>query len=489
MTLKWPVASLLFASLALAACEDGATGGGDAGADLAAPALPSVSAVARASGENVVSALVDVTTGHADTVVVEWGDSTQYGHQTPALPAPDGTQTITVVGLTPSATSHLRVTATSALGSSMSGDLTVAGGPLPSALPTWHVTTPSNAVTGYLMISLVRVADWQGWAEIVDREGRIVWYRRARGTAAPMVFDRLINGRYAFYQNDLLGTEEIDLSGKVYRLWTEPASVAPLGADGHEFLLLPNHNATMIGMDQHSVDTRPYFDGGIADANELHNSLDEIDPDGGVAFHWSTYPEITPGDLTPDVLPQSPTAPDISHGNAASVAPDGNYIYHVRAASQLIKLDRKTAAIIWKMGGKRGDFTFVNDSGNGFSHGHDFHYLANGNLACIDNGIEHKPAVTRALEYQIDEKAKTATLVWEYHHAPEIFSPLAGSIRRLPNDDTVVAYGQAGTITQVDKNKAVVWEIQQQPMMLAPDAGVPMLYVIYRAIPLASIYP
>ena len=480
-------ASLL---LALAGCDEGAGGQPDLGVpstDLAAPQVPTVSAVLRANPENEVSALVDVTLLHAATVTVEWGDGPTYGQVTPALPAMNGTQTITIVGLTPAATTHARVVAASPAGTAATPDLTLSTGALPSSLPTWKVTTPNMAAGGYLMVSVVRVADFQGWAQIVDRAGRVLWYSRARGSVAPLVFDRMPNGHYAIYQNDQLGVEEIDLTGKVYHVWMVPSSVASLGTDGHEFVPLPNHNAAMIGIDEHIVDTRPYFDGGVADANELHNSLDEIDPDGGVAFHWSSFPEITPGELTPDILPFDPAAPDPSHGNAAALTPDGNFIYNVRNASLLVKLDRKTGAILWRMGGRRNEFTFIDDPENGVSHGHDFHFLPNGNLVCIDNGIEHTPHVTRAVEYKLDEKAKTATLVWSYRHAPDIFSPLAGSVRRLANGDTVVAWGLPGSVTQVDKDNKVVWEMEEVPPEFVPG-GIHVPFLVYRAVPLASIY-
>ena len=68
----------------------------------------------------------------------------------------------------------------------------------------------------------------------------------------------------------------------------------------------------------------------------------------------------------------------------------------------------------------------------------------------------------RAVEYQLDEIEKTATLVWEYVHPDSIVSMSMGSVQRLPNNNTLINWGffletnilDAGTyISEVDYDK------------------------------------
>ena len=73
--------------------------------------------------------------------------------------------------------------------------------------------------------------------------------------------------------------------------------------------------------------------------------------------------------------------------------------------------NRNTGAIIWRLGGKNNQFSFINDT-IGFSHQHAIRRLENGNISLFDNGNYHSPPFSRAIEYSLNENNKTATLVW-----------------------------------------------------------------------------
>ena len=61
----------------------------------------------------------------------------------------------------------------------------------------------------------------------------------------------------------------------------------------------------------------------------------------------------------------------------------------------------------------------------------------------------------------------TATRVWSYSHPNEIYSPAQGSVERLENGNTLIAWGTAnagqgaGTlVTEINNQGEIVWEIQ-----------------------------
>ena len=121
-----------------------------------------------------------------------------------------------------------------------------------------------------------------------------------------------------------------------------------------------------------------------------------------------------------------------------------------------MKIGRDNGQIIWILGGPNNQFTIMNDEYNGFSRQHDVRRLGNGNLLLFDNGNEHVPPISRAVEYELDETDMTASLVWEFSH-PEGYLGLAmGSVQRLPNNNTLVNWGrleeQVSVITEVDQN-------------------------------------
>jgi hypothetical protein len=84
--------------------------------------------------------------------------------------------------------------------------------------------------------------------------------------------------------------------------------------------------------------------------------------------------------------------------------------------------------------------------------------LSDGDLLFYDNGLHHAPPESRAVEYRLDTTANTATLVWEYRRVPVIETQFVGSVERLTNGDTLVAFALAGVVDEADPNGNRVWE-------------------------------
>jgi hypothetical protein len=63
---------------------------------------------------------------------------------------------------------------------------------------------------------------------------------------------------------------------------------------------------------------------------------------------------------------------------------------------------------------------------------------------------------TRAVEYALDTTAKTATMVWEYLPNPPIYTLAVGSVQRLTNGNTLVGFGLAGIVHEVNANASLV---------------------------------
>jgi hypothetical protein len=136
-----------------------------------------------------------------------------------------------------------------------------------------------------------------------------------------------------------------------------------------------------------------------------------------------------------------------------------------RHFNEITKINRSDSSIIWRFGGKRNEFTFLNDTVPFYGQ-HDIRRLSNGNVTLYDNGWNSAygpvhPA--RALEYTIDETAKTATLVWSYTY-DSLYSRATGNMQRLPNGNTLVNYGFIDslhnvTFVVVDSTGSKVFEI------------------------------
>ena len=194
--------------------------------------------------------------------------------------------------------------------------------------------------------------------------------------------------------------------------------------------------------------------------------IQEFDAEDNLILNWNALDHLSLFDY-PNLNLSSPQI-TFMHGNSIEIDSDNNLLLSNRVSNEVIKIDRTTGDIIWIMGGPLNEFTFIDDPLNGFNKQHDARRIANGNITLFDNGTQHDPMLSRAVEYEIDEMNKTARLVWAYNHPDSIVSMSMGSVQRLPNNNTLINWGfffetvimDAGSlIMEVDYDKNTIFEL------------------------------
>jgi hypothetical protein len=230
------------------------------------------------------------------------------------------------------------------------------------------------------------------------------------------------------------------------------------------FELLPNgnflvdHIADIIPMDFSLI-----FEGGEPNGTLQSSTIYEYDKNKNVVFCWRSPDYIPITDTYTDSLVSN--VPYVHINNVVQDF-DGNFLVSSRHLSSIFKINRMTGDIMWMLGGKQNEFTFINEheenAPNYFSFQHDIRRLPNGNISLFDNGTQHSPKYSRAVEYQLDEVNKTATLVWEYRNTPDIYAVAQGSAQRQPNGNVLIFWGDAAlsggiAVTEVkpDNTKAL----------------------------------
>lgn len=261
--------------------------------------------------------------------------------------------------------------------------------------------------------------------------------------------------------------EVLDASYRLVGSWTIDNGY---GADLHEFLLLDNGHAILMGYEPVPYDLSPF--GGPRDGVVMDAVLQEQDADHQVVFEWRGLQHVA---ITETYVPLTTPNVDYLHPNALEVDHDGDWLVSNRNTSNIIKIDRQTGAVRWRLGGKRNQFAFANDGG--FSYQHDIRRLANGNITLLDNGNTHVPPHSRAVEYALDEQQLRATRVWQYPQDASEFSPLMSNAQRLPNGNTLIGWGSRTKYTEVkqDGTRALEGRIgaPSYRMFRAPWSGQP----------------
>lgn len=325
---------------------------------------------------------------------------------------------------------------------------------LPSDFPAIQATVTGTPAPGYLFLSDVSLQDrfHKSYLMILSNDGTPVWYRKLAG------------GGFDFKMQPNRWLTWFDATGGVFYAMNARYALVDsfrcgngYGTDVHELTLLPNGHALLMAYDPHIVDMSAIVSGGNPAALVIGLIIQELDREKDVVFQWRSWDHFQ---IT-DVTSRSVTAAGIDyvHGNAIQADSDGNLLISSRHMDEITKISRETGEILWRLGGKNNQFTFVNDPDR-FSQQHAIRRIANGHITLFDNGNYHSPPRSRAVECALDEVNRTATLVWEYRNIPDTYSFAMGYTQRLPNGNTLIGWGAANpTATEVTPDGQKVAEI------------------------------
>ena len=144
---------------------------------------------------------------------------------------------------------------------------------------------------------------------------------------------------------------------------------------------------------------------------------------------------------------------DYFHLNSVGVDTDGHLLVSARHTWAIYKLHRQTGAVLWRLGGKRSDFTIV--PGAEFSFQHDVRRHADGTLTIFDNNAAAPTSTTyaRPIRLSLDMGAMSARLVGEYRPEMPRITWAMGNLEQLPDGGAFVGWGTAGAFTEFARRR------------------------------------
>lgn len=408
-----------------------------------------LSAVIAFDAKNVVSARVFASGGGEDTV-------------TPPATIVDGRQEVAVLGLLPETDYVLRLEITGATETVMAPDVNYRTPALPPFLKdNLVVRSIGSSSGGYFLTNLITADPTRNYLFAFDDRGRVRWYRLIPGMGASS--EKLRNGNFLTFMGSSTGFQddygyflELSATGDEVARYQAPR---PYYTDGHELLFSPAPSGGdythFFSYDRRVIDTTSI--GGQPNTTIAGHQILRFKPDGELEFRWDAWDHFSIQDWIeePAADRQRPEG-DFDHPNSLEIDRDGNYVVSWRNMAEITKIDSRTGAIMYRLGGRNNEFTFLNDPlydaqrGFAFSGQHSVRVLANGNLLIYDNGLRHDPQQSRAAEYRLDLVARTATLVWEFRHNPPLYTPFTGSVQRLANGNTVIGFAFRGAVVEAD---------------------------------------
>jgi len=290
----------------------------------------------------------------------------------------------------------------------------------------------------------------------LDNAGHVLFERRTQLGAYDFTLQP--NGDYTYFDTHTNKYYELDQN------FVKVDSFSVTNTDYHELRVFKNGNYILLATEIDTVDMSKIVSGGKPKALVTEYIIYEFGADKKIIFEWHSLDHYQITDAIHENL-QARTI-DAVHINSVDTDTDGNFIVSVRSLDEISKIDGKTGAFIWRLGGVHNEFTFTDK--DTFDYQHDVRLLADGNITMFDNGNHRTTGLySRGVEYGIDQSAKTLHKVWEFRHTPDIVTDAMGSVQRLPNGNTLIGWGlinrtvglDSTALTEVKPDGTVALEI------------------------------
>ncbi|MBA2422398.1 MAG: aryl-sulfate sulfotransferase [Chitinophagales bacterium] len=321
-------------------------------------------------------------------------------------------------------------------------------------------SNPSGGDIFFDAFSSITSTEFTGF-HVITNNGDSVFSRELED---PFNFLRQKNGYFGVYNGEKLCHDVLDSNFNVIDRYY-PANGYEVNP--HEFQLLENGHALMIADETQILDLTVYDPDYSPNASVVGTVIQEFDAQHNLIFEWRSFDHIAVTEALHHNLSYSYI--DYIHTNSIEIDDDGHIMASHRHLDQITKINRNTGEFIWRMGGVKNEFTFINEP-EPFTYQHDIRRLPNGNVTLYDNGNYHSPPKSSAKEYILNEVNKKATLVWEYSHPStspgiKLFYFAMGSAQRLANGNTFINWGWRGntsnpSMTEVTPNGNIVWELK-----------------------------
>lgn len=437
--------ALIGAALLLGACADERVG--------VAPAPPPVidAAAVLANEHNVLSATVSLRARHADSMIVRYrvrDASVSAEDATPSVLLVGEAATVPVLGLLPGTRYVVRPVVYGEGGVVLGDALDITTGSLPPDLPRYAAGGPDPS-PGYVVFAA------GNYGLVIDNSGRIVWYR-AFPAGLGLNFQAQPDGRYAARPPGPPGLwVELDPLGNIVRTL---GCARGLPARFHDLFAATDGSYWIMCDETRAMDLTAV--GGVAGAQVTGTVVQHMSASGELLFEWSPFDHFEITDLDP--ADRTGANVNWTHGNSLDFDGDGNLLVSFRSLNEVTKIDSRTGAVVWRMGGLRNQFTFLDTPAPAFGRQHGLRLSGPSQLLSLLDNLGD-PAGSRAERYAVDEAQRTVRLVASYGSDPAVAALLGGTTQPLPGDRTLVSFGNGKRVEEYDALGRVMWRIDGDP--------------------------
>jgi hypothetical protein len=307
--------------------------------------------------------------------------------------------------------------------------------------PVTILRPASGTASGYLFLAPSSGPGEHG-PLILDDAGNVAWFRPVSPRTAMNFRAQTFHGEpvltwWESLPGGGLGRGEHVVVDASYREVARFPAGDGMRSDEHEFLLTSRDTALVTSLETRHRGARGLTLGGV---------VQELDiPSARVLFEWKSLDHVGVGE-TYSTKVGYPW--DYFHVNAIDVDADDNLLVSARNTWTVYKVNRRTGAVMWRLGGKRSDFDL--GAGARFGWQHDARHHGDNVVSVFDNG-----AGPHSRGLLLELKGRHANVLHEYVHAPPLHAYKLGSVQLLGNGDVLVGWGTDPHFTEFSGGGAV----------------------------------
>ncbi|NDC40939.1 MAG: hypothetical protein EBZ77_05225 [Chitinophagia bacterium] len=332
----------------------------------------------------------------------------------------------------------------------------------------YKVGTTDSSLKGYILTSVGATDRTAGGLLIFSADGRLV-YRKDLPAAAwdfrqwklgdkvyytyavtdsasyhkPEVASFAIGGHYLLLDSAMNEISQIHLLPHEGISRNNKADL-----DVHDFILLSEkHYIAYTGYEK-EVNNIPAELQPAKNKKVIALVIQEVD-NGKVIWQWDAtqFPEFYKSSLEDNDF-KNDTPCDYIHNNTITLdGRDSNLIVSMRNLNQIVKINRKSGQVMWRLGGKNSDFPL--EAYHNLYGQHAVKFMNDGQtLQIFDNGHKDKRPYSRIVEVRLDEQNHKVTYFKQYP-IPHSFSSQRGNVTTV-GDKYLICGGLGNYLLMVD---------------------------------------
>ena len=319
------------------------------------------------------------------------------------------------------------------------------------APPVTVLTKGADNGNGDIFLAPQSSGQYASGPEIVSITGTVLWFHPLpAGTFATDFRTQTYLGKpvLTWFQGGGNGGGEDVIYNDRYQ---QIATVKPANGhlpDFHEFLITPWNTALIL---TDTIGTANLTSLGLsAHQQVIDGVVQEIDiKTGKLLFQWDSAGHVPYSDSY-GPLPQRGRPWDWFHINAVHLDTDGNLLISSRFTWTVYKVNLRTGAMMWQLGGKHSTFTIkaapgqkLDNAGEIFAFQHDPEALGGNVYTVFDDESDGQAefSFSRAVTISLNPAAHKATLIKSVNQPEGLTAAATGNAQTTRNGDLFVSWG------------------------------------------------